>query len=94
MSKSGYEGYLIAVDDEGKVLIFAGGQCFARFYRMYLSFLRANGLGKVLIDDPIDIPIRPQAVIDRMTGVNVLVPPQPDDRRIYNDFKKEEDKWM
>ena len=88
-----YDGYLIAKDDEGKVLIFAGGNCFARFLRLFLSFLCSNSLGKVLRDDPLDIPVRPVAAIARLNGTDPYHPPQPGDAKLVSDYRKESDRW-
>ena len=83
-----YDGTLVAKDDEGKVLIFSGGSCFARFLRMFLSFLCSNSLGKVLRDDPLDIPVRPVAAIARLNGTDPYYPPQPGDSKLVSDYRK------
>ena len=88
-----YDGTLVAKDDEGKVLIFSGGSCFARFLRMFLSFLCSNSLGKVLRDDPLDIPVRPVAAIARLNGTDPYYPPQPGDSKLVSDYRKESDRW-
>ena len=60
---------------------------------MLISWYRANGLGKVLRNDILDIPRRPNEAINRVFGVEGWDPPQPEDRREIDEFERKNEKW-
>ena len=68
---------------------FDAGNCFAKFFRLFLGWLKSCKLGIVLQGDDIHIPIRPDAAINRMNAANVLDPPQPNDQYLIATYRKE-----
>ena len=67
MYKKGFNLDEIMVKDEaGVVQIFDGTGCFAKHNRLYNSTLSANGMSRVLRADIMDIPVRPDAAIERV----------------------------
>ena len=47
----------LAKDEDGKSLLFTGVKSFAHFLKSIQSWLKSYRLGRVLRDDPLDIPI-------------------------------------
>ena len=79
----------IARDEEGKVLIFSDLKCCHRFEKSFLAWLRANGLGKVLRNDDIDVPVRPLRAIARQLNGN----PKHGDKHKIKDWEHKNDRW-
>ena len=75
--------------EDGRILKFDAGNCFAKFFRLFLGWLKSCKLGIVLQDDNIHIPIRPDAAINRMDAANFLDPPQPNDQYLIATYRKE-----
>jgi hypothetical protein len=63
--------------EDGRILKFDAGNCFAKFFRLFLGWLNSCKLGIVLQDDDIQL----------------LNPPQPNDQYLIATYKKEFLKW-
>jgi len=88
---------LIAKDDEidgCPSLKFDGVTMpFAIFLRRFKESMEHQGFHEVLRDDVEDVPIRPNAVLNRLAGLDRYNPPQPGDGAIADAYEKKKKAW-
>jgi len=96
MQRKGFDE-IVVKDELGVVQVFDGTGCFAKHNRLYYATLSANGMRRVLRDDILDIPVRPDAAIARIhavaAGVVVPGPAYNEDRKEISEYRKEEKEW-
>jgi len=84
---------LVVRDEDGVQKILDGTGSFAAWLEDFEATAAANGFGRVLGNDPIDVPVRPDMAIERYLGRPGLGPPFPQDDANIREWKKEVQRW-
>lgn len=81
-------------DQDGKKWIFDGTGSFAAWVAQFKETISALGFSRVLGEDIMDVPVRPDAAIYRFLGEDINAePPYPRDEGDIREWKKEVKSW-